>query len=385
MLERPSSEAGRLAGRSLAVYLPDLSGGGTERLHLALAPAFREAGLSVTLLLDRRRGELLDVVPPGIAVETLDAPRQIRALPRLVAYLRRARPDILVANTEHMNVMALLARRLAGVGTRVVACQHNALSAQAVRPGWQFRILPALSRRVLPRADAVVAVSRGVADDMAAVAGLDRDRITVVYNGAIGPDFDARAAEPAVHPWLGSGEPLVVAVGRMVAQKDYPTLLEAFAGVVRRRPARLVILGEGPLRADLAALALRLGISERVDMPGFAANPLPLMRAADALVLASRFEGFGLVLAEALALGTPVVSADCPHGPAEILEGGRYGPLVPVGDPPALAEAILSVLDASPDRDALRARGRSFSIPACARGYLDLFGTLLAEAPRPGA
>lgn len=379
MAERSWPVTSRFVGRSLAVYLPDLSGGGTERLHVGLAPVFRDAGMSVTLLLDQRRGELLESVPTGVAVEVLGASRQLKALPRLVAYLRQTPPDILVANTEHMNVMALLARRLAGASTRVVACQHNAFSAQAERPGWQFKVLPEVSRRILPLADAVVAVSQGVADDLTAAAQIDRGRVTVIYNGAIGSDFDARAAEPVAHRWVNTTELLIVAVGRMVAQKDYPTLLEAFAIVARARPARLVILGEGPLRDELAALASRLGISHQVDMPGFVANPLPTMREADVLVLASRFEGFGLVLAEALALGTPVVSADCPHGPAEILDGGRYGPLVPVADPAAMADAILSVVVMPPNRETLRARGRCFTLAACAEGYLELFANLVAR------
>jgi glycosyltransferase involved in cell wall biosynthesis len=369
-----------LVGRSLAIYLPDLSGGGIERLHLGLAPAFIRAGLKVTFLLDRARGELIGSLPPGVEIVALGADRQLEALPRLIRYLRIHEPDLLVASMDHMNVMALLARRLSRGRTHIIATQHSALSEQAKRPGWRFKLLPLLYRAVLPQAARIVAVSRGVAVDMARIAGISGDRISVIYNGAITDDFDSRLAAAAAHPWLNGDRPLVIAVGRIVPEKDYPTLLRAFGEVVRTREARLLILGEGPLRANLTGLVAQLGLGERVAMPGYVPNPLPYMVRANALVLSSRFEGFGLVLAEALACGTPVVSTDCPHGPSEILDGGRYGPLVPVANPAALARAIASVLDAPPDREFLAARGRSFSLARCAAQYLDLYRSVLGSS-----
>lgn len=368
-----------LKGRSLAIYMPDLSGGGLERLQLDLTPLFIAAGLEVTFLLGTARGALLTQVPAEARVVPLNAARQLRALLPIVRYLRRARPAILVVHTEHAAIICLWARVIARSSTRVIVCQHNTASAQSQRARWQFRILLVLFRLFLGWADRIVAVSAGVADDLVASCGVARERIAVIYNGVVGSDFARKCAAPAAHPWFGAGVPVIVAAGRLVEQKDFATLITAFAAVARERDVRLVLLGEGPLRASLTELAHSLGIAERIDMPGFHANPLPYLREAALVVLSSRFEGFGMVLAEALACGTPVVSTDCPHGPAEILDHGRYGRLAPVGDPAALAQAILATLNAPPLRETLASRGQTFSIRASAAHYLDLFGDILAR------
>ncbi|MFT3968061.1 MAG: glycosyltransferase [Sphingobium sp.] len=367
----------------VAIYLPDLSGGGAERLHVQLAPALESLGYAVRFVLDRPGGALEGLLPSTIARFVLGGRRQLAALPRLVRYLRQDRPDILVGNMEHMNVMAVLARRLARVPTRVVVTQHNAFSEQVKRASWQWRVLPPLYRAILPRADAVVAVSAGVADDLAERTGFPRDAISVIHNGVIDHGFFSRAAEEPQHRWFAEGRRVIVGMGRLVAQKDFATLVRAFA--LAPQDTRLLILGEGPQRAELEALAASLDLAGRVDMPGFLSNPLPFLRKASLFVLSSRFEGFGNVVAEALALGTPVVSTDCPHGPAEILQAGRFGLLVPPGDSEALGVAITHALAAVPDHEALSERGRHFSVSACAQAYSELWEGLGAGAARFGA
>ena len=365
-----STMRGQARPISLAIYLPDLSGGGAERLHVNLAPQFVKAGYRVTFLLDRLEGSLLSQLPQDCVVHALGANRQIHALPKLVGYLKRARPDVLIANMEHMNIMAVLARALARVPTRIIAIQHCALSEQVRRPSWKFRVLPLLSRLVLPFADSIVAVSAGVADDLSETAGLSRSKITVIYNGVVSCDFEARVACEPEHPWFAHGWPIVLGMGRFVAQKDFTTLIRAFGHVAKVSDARLIILGEGPMRAELQEQVRSLrSLSDRISMPGFLANPLPLLRRARLFALSSRFEGFGNVVAEALACGTPVVSTDCPHGPAEILDRGRYGALVPVGNAEALGGAIVEALNREPDRMALIRRGQMFSVSQCAREY----------------
>ncbi|HLH13136.1 MAG TPA: glycosyltransferase [Methylovirgula sp.] len=364
-----------LAGKELVIYLPDLSGGGAERLHVGLAPHFLAAGMQVTFLLHRRRGELLDAIPSGARVISLDVTRPAAALLPLIGFLRQERPAFLISNTEHMNIIALWAVSLAFARSCVIVTQHNALSQQAKRPSLQYRAVPLLYRLSLRKADAIVAVSQGVATEVEKICGLTNGSVRVIHNGLIDDSFEARAAEPIAHRWFGESS-VLVAVGRMVEQKDHATLIRALAIVNRSRDVRLIILGEGPLRAELGRLAASLGLADLVDMPGFVANPLPFMRQAAALVLSSRFEGFGNVLVEALACGTQVVSTDCTFGPSEILANGKFGRLAPVGDVEALAQAILAALADPIDTRLLQSRGMEFATGLCAEKYLALCGEL---------
>jgi glycosyltransferase involved in cell wall biosynthesis len=222
-------------------------------------------------------------------------------------------------------------------------------------------------------ADAVVAVSDGVADGLAAATGLPRDRITTIYNPVVSPAMLVKAAEPTPHPWLESGQPpVILGVGRLVPQKDFPTLIRAFARLRSEGPVRLLIVGPGSTeaQAELRSLATALGGAEDMELPGSILNPFAYMARAGVFVLSSAWEGFGNVLVEALACGCPVVSTDCPSGPAEILDGGRYGALVPVGDDRAMAEAILAALAHPPERAALTARGAEFSVDRAVERYL---------------
>lgn len=362
-----------MTARRLTLALTDLAGGGAERLQLGLAPHFAAAGWDVTLLLQRRRGELLAEVPYGIALASLDAERQIAALPGLAAHLRLARPDILVTNTEHGALTALAAKVLARSPTSIVVVQHSSLRRQVEsHGGWRYRVLPTLLRRALPHAAAVVAVSEGVADEFAGIVGLPRGRVTAIPNGVMLSD----RKEPC-HPWLSDGRgPVLLAVGRLVAQKDFATLIRTMARLSAVPAIRLVILGDGPDRVHLVRSIGDLGLHDRVALPGFCTDPGAMLRAADLFLSTSRYEGFGNAIAEALLAGTPVVATDCPFGPAEILDGGRYGRLVPVGDEVALADAIMAALAEKPDKVALRARGAAYSLERCAAAYLALFDRL---------
>ena len=237
-----------------------------------------------------------------------------------------------------------------------------------------------LQRSLYPTAEAVVAVSRGVAEDVAARSGLPAERVSVVYNPAVTPEIGALSAAPVPHPWLaGDGPPVVLAVGRLGAAKDFPMLIRAFALLHGRQPARLVILGKDkdPRKTDkrvaeYRALADGLGVADDVDFPGFTANPFAWMARASVLAVSSRHEGFCNVIAEALACGCPVVSTDCPSGPAEILDGGRFGRLVPVGDAAAMADALAATLAEPPAPDLLRARAQVFSLARAVDRYQGL-------------
>lgn len=334
------------ANPTIAFFLPDLCGGGAERVTANLAQAITERGFPVDLVLVKAEGVFLDELSPAVRIVDLRAPRVLRSLGPLVGYLRRERPRVLVSSMGHANLVALWAGRLAGRVTPVIVTEHNTLSQEAGRArGLRGRLWPHLLRTFYPWAARVVAVSRGAADDLANTSGLPRDRVEVVYNPVITPEMLALAGQVADHPWFAPGQPpVVLGVGRLTPQKDFGTLLRAFAEVRRSRAARLVILGEGEERPALETLAGQLGVAGDVMLPGFQANALAYMAGAAVFALSSAWEGLPTVLIEALVAGTRVVSTDCPSGPREILQEGRLGALVPVGDPSALAAAILEAL-----------------------------------------
>jgi glycosyltransferase involved in cell wall biosynthesis len=359
---------------SLVIYLPSLDGGGAERIHINLAPLLIANRFDVTFLIQRIAGPLVEAVPPGVRVVSLECSHTLNTLQPLVRFLKKEQPDILLSNLGHTNIMAIWAVVLARVRTRIVVTQHNCLSSECANRGWRFTVLPLLYRLFLWRAHGIIAVSQGVADDLTKVTGIKRDRIMVIYNPIVTRDFQSRMEETAVHPWLvNGGPPIVLGVGRLNRQKEFETLISAFALVTQKCDARLILLGEGPLRASLEAHVEALGIGDRVSMPGFQQNPLPFMRKAAVLALTSRYEGFGNVLVEALACGTPVVSTDCPYGPSEILGNGRFGRLVPVADTEAMANAIIETIRNPPASDILRQRGREFTAETAAIWYTDLF------------
>lgn len=390
----------------LALLLPSLAGGGVARSMLHLAGAFQDAGHAVDLVLCEVAGPYLDAVPPGVRIVPLRPeaglagrlrlarldPRGVAALARpvllawrpapvqpyvadLARYLDRVQPAALLAAKTPTNLLALWARRLSGAATRVVAAEHTQLSQSIARSRrWRWRHIAPVVARMYPYADALAAVSDGVADDLARTARLARESISTVHNPVVTPALAARAAEPPPHPWFEamSGMPVLVAAGRLVAQKNFSLLLHAFARFRARRAARLVVLGEGRERPRLEALAKALGVADDVAFPGHVANPYAAFSRAALFVLSSDWEGLPTVLVEALACGCPVVSTDCPSGPAEILEGGRYGQLVPCGDAAALSEAIGHALAHPLPRERLRARGKEFSLERSASRYLEL-------------
>jgi glycosyltransferase involved in cell wall biosynthesis len=223
-------------------------------------------------------------------------------------------------------------------------------------------------------ADGAVAISKGVGDDLVAKAGVDPRTLAVIYNPVDVEAVGREAEHDPGHPWLNDAVPVVLGVGRLTYQKDFATLLKAFAHLRQTRPARLIILGEGEDRASLTQLAARLGISEDVDFPGYKTNRLGYIARAKVFALSSRWEGFGNVLVEALACGVPVVSTDCPSGPREILDAGAFGALVPVGDDRAMATALADALDHPPPAERQRARAAVFAPEAIAAQYAKALG-----------
>jgi len=330
----------------IALFLPSLRGGGAERVMVNLARGFVERGLQLDLVLAKAEGPYLSQVPSEVRVVDLGARRVLYSLPRLMRYLRLEQPQAMLSALNHANIVAIWAKILSKVKTRLVVSEHTILSWSTKNaPFMRAKLMPFLIKFFYPYADAVVAVSRGVAEDLIASTGLPPEQVKVIYNPVITPELFTKADEPLDHPWFRPGKPpVILGAGRLTKEMDFPTLIRAFAMVRKERPARLMILGEGEERPNLEALVRELGLEEDVALPGFVDNPYKYMKRAAMFVLSSRWEGLPTVLIEALALGTPVVSTDCPSGPREVLEGHEEL-LVPVGDTNALACTILRLLE----------------------------------------
>lgn len=362
----------------VALMVYSMRSGGVERMRIRLGEALWRRGYATTIVVarvDGSWGRHRFEIPSGVKLVDLRAHSWNEWLVSLTEYLKNEKPRVLLAAMETAGVIALWARRRAQANTRVIVSSHIQVSRH-IKSDWRWdkRIfVPYLVRRLYSGADAVVAVSDGVADNLAAFARLPRERIRVIHNPVVTDQCGQTSAQDTSHPWLAEHHiPLVIGAGRLTRQKEFGTLVQAFSLVRRHRLARLMILGEGEERDSLEALVRRLGLGQHVQMPGFVPNLAGYTANASLLVLSSAWEGFGNVLVEALACGCPVASTDCPSGPREILDNGKYGRLVPVGDHEALACAILKTLDNPPDANMLRARAMDFHVDKIIDQYLEV-------------
>ena len=334
--------------KRIAIFMPSLFGAGGQRSMVNLAHGMAECGYAVDMVLAQAEGAFLEEVRPPVRIVDLKSSRVLTSLPALVRYLRREQPEAMLSVFGYVNIVALWAWRLAGVRTRLFVNEQNTVSLEAGNASsLRGRLTPWLMKHFYPWAAGIIVVSNGVRDDMARLLKIPSDHITVIYNpSVVRAEVCEKANAPLDHPWFQPDQPpVLVAVGRLQIQKDYPTLIQAFARVRQTRPVRLMILGEGKERPKLEALIQELGLEDDVSLPGFVMNPYAYMARASLFVLSSRWEGLPTVLIEALCCGTPAVSMDCPSGPYEILRGGQYGKLVPVGEAEALALAIRTTLD----------------------------------------
>lgn len=352
----------------VSIFLPDLRGGGAEKLHLSLAQYWLEKGVGVDFVLMRAAGELLPNVPAGAHITSLEASRTISSLAPAVRYLRDSRPAAVLVAMWPLTTAVVMAAALARSPARIVVSEHNNMTAQYAGWGKIHNLAMRASMAWTYRhADAVVAVSDGVARDIGRLAFVERDKIDVIFNPAcVGNTRSDRGADQMVGR-------VILSVGSLKEQKNHELLIRAFARLAAGfDDYKLRILGEGGLRPHLEALVLELGLSGSVELPGFVHDVASEYQKADLFVLSSDYEGFGNVVVEALEQGTPVVSTDCPSGPREILEDGKYGTLVPVGDVEALAKAMDGALSLEHDREALKRRAQDFSVDKAADAYLDL-------------
>ena len=396
--------------------LPSLAGGGAERVTLLLAKSLLADGHRVDLILARLRGDYRAEIPPGLrlyyarlwrpdaallrhcqrqglelnpitvnpagaAAAWLSLRRRHPGLrigrkPAIIAwviaqYLRRARPRLLVAAPDYANLPALYAAQLDGGKMPVIVAEHNNI-AMGYTGNWRRE-----AQALYPRAAAVVAVSQGVAGEAAQLLNVDPRRIHTIHNPIPSGRIWQMAQDEVTHPWFQDGQPpVILSIGRPSPQKDHATLVAAFGLARRRLPARLALMGRfsASYQSQLMAQARECGAAADLEFLDFDENPFRYMRRAGLFAISSRWEGLCLTLIEAMACGAPVASTDAPYGPAEILESGKWGRLTPVGDAPALAQAMVATLQGDrPPAAALRQRAAWFSERRAAAAYRQLF------------
>lgn len=358
----------------IAIFASFSGVGGVERMLLNLAEGLLGCGCRVDLLMIKSSSLHLETVPPGLKIVKLRANHTWGSLAELAGYLDRSRPDAFLAAKNRANQVAILARRLGRSPTRLAVRMGTHTSTAIAGRGKVKKALWYLPIKFLYRqADEIVAVSEGVKKDLLRITGLPPARVTVIANPVVSNRIYELAAAPNPHPWFNDTQvPVILGAGRLTRQKDFPTLVRAFARVRAARPCRLIILGDGHDRQELISLARQLAVDRWIDLPGFSPNPYAYLRRAALFALSSLWEGSPNVLTEALALGTPVVATDCPSGPREILKDGLIGRLVPVGDAEALAAAILDTLCAPPDEALLKSATRDYTVEHSSRRYLEL-------------
>lgn len=328
----------------ITLFFHDLGGGGAERVMVQLTRGFIERGFSVDLVLAKAEGPLVAEVHPKAQITNLNTRNPFIMFVGLIKYLRTTKPDVLLSPFEVTSIIAILAKRISRVSTRIVVRISVHLSKNK-RTKWKKLVERWVISHVYPSADRIIAVSQGVADDLSSYAGLPLESISVIYNPVVSEKLLQAAIEPVAHSFFMNDQtPVILGVGRLTEQKDFSTLIRAFDILRKKIPARLIILGDGVERKMLEELILSLGLRDAVDLPGFMLNPFAFMKKASVFVLSSKWEGLPNVLIQALACDCPVVSTDCPSGPSEILNTGQYGQLVPVEDVEAMAKAIEATL-----------------------------------------
>lgn len=342
--------------KRITFFLADFGIGGAEKVSANLIQEMSKRGISIDLVLinqdasyvnvtTQQLGSYLSEIPGEVSVINLGAERAVKATLPFAKYLQQYKPWAVISHLHYVNIIAVLSKQIARTDTRLILVEHNTISA-AKSHMRSYQVVKVLMKWLYPKATSIVAVSQAASRSLEQYLSLESERVRTIYNPVVNHHLFTKADQSIDHTWFKYNHPPVfLAVGRLTEQKDFPTLIKAFAQLRKQKNARLLILGEGEQRQELSDLIASLGMTEAVRLDGFASNPYAYMSRATAFVLSSRWEGLPTVLIEAMACGCPVISTDCPSGPREILDSGRYGTLVPVGDEYALAQAMLQVLE----------------------------------------
>ncbi|MEI7707005.1 MAG: glycosyltransferase [Chlorobium sp.] len=356
----------------ISIVLPNLAGGGAERIHINLAHDWISRGLTVDFILMKKTGELLSLLSPEISVIDLGVNNIRHVILPLATYLRKSSPNVILVAMWPLTSVAVISWLLSGRNARIFLSDHEHLTSSYLKQNRvsSFKLKSSI-RFLYPFANRVFAVSQGVKDDLCNIGKLSRSKVNVIYNPVVISDVPQSIySQSSDYLWGADCKHRILAVGRLTIQKDYKTLIKAFLLLPSHFKAKLVILGDGPSKNEILELILKYNLHDSVILKGFIQDTYSWFRSADLFVLSSLWEGFGNVIVEALECGLPVVSTNCLSGPAEILENGRYGKLVPVGDSIALASAMIESLTQTHDREALMQRAQDFSVKQISDQYL---------------
>lgn len=356
--------------KTVSLFIGDLAIGGAQRVVVNLSKGLSNSGYDIEIVLVKKRGELLSQIPDSVELVELSTDRMRWCAIPFAKYLYSTKPDAVISFLTGANIMSIIGNTLVGKPTQIIVTEHSIKSAKN-RKSVKRELL--LARYLYKYADGIIGVSNGVIRDIHNWTGIPLSELTVIYNPVVESPITQKDYEPPDHPWYTNSDiPIIVSVGRHTKDKDYSTLIRAFAEVTSDRDARLVLVGDGELTTEYRKLADELGIKDYLYLPGFELNPYPYLLHSDVFVLSSSVEGLSNALIEAMNCGTPVVSTDCPAGPSEILNNGEFGSLVPVGDEVAMASAILETIEDPLPPDALRDRASKFSVSNAVDEYINI-------------
>ena len=356
--------------QEVSFFLPSLSGGGMEKMTIRIAKEFAKRGVKTSIVLTTYEGEYKSKVPAGVEVYDLSASYMMLSIPSLVRYVKSHNVKKLVSIGRVCNIIALMSRRLGGLEDLEVTISLRNVESKK-KDGIIRKIYRGIAKCTYSSADKITAISEAVLDDHLGFINSKEGNVKVIYNPALSVEVMKMGKKSVDHPWLKSGVPVILAVGRLVEQKNFSMLIKAFRRVRQQRRCKLIILGKGPKKEDMKKIARRHGVWRYIDMPGFKSNPYKYMKQSDIFVLSSKWEGFGNVIVEAMAQGTPIVSTNCEGGVSEILEDGKWGKLVPVNSIDRFASEILNTLESGGETDT-KERASDFRVEKVADEYLSL-------------
>ena len=363
----------------IALFMTSFRGGGAERVMLNLAEEFDALGYRVQIVVVDNAGELKATIPEHIRVVDLEVRRVLRSLIPLRNYLVKNKPRVLLSTQSNANCIAITANLLAFKPTKVFVREANNLTENTGKHGTLIDTsLPFFIRLLYPLASGIIALSKGVADDLSTRAKLNRENIGVIYNPVVNEKLFSQAKEAVDHAWFADKKyPVVIAVGRLTEQKGFAFLIDVIAEVNKDKPVKLIILGEGGLRDQLQSRIKEKNMEACIDMPGFVSNPIAYIEKSDIYILSSHWEGLCNSLVQALSLGKKIVSTDCPSGPNEVLDSGKYGTLVACNNIDQMKTAIINKLTEpliDNEKNKIMEYGKKYFDSKCiAKSYLAYF------------